>query len=173
MPNQAPTRFTLRPWRKGDEEALVLHGNNRKVWRNLTELFPHPYTLQDAENWISVANESPPSTHLAIELEGAAIGGTGFIAGEGTSYRTALFGYWLGEAHWGKGIATRAAREMAKQVFSNPRFARLEASVFEWNTPSMRVLEKAGFVREGVLKKSVFKDGQLVDSVVYGLLRDA
>jgi RimJ/RimL family protein N-acetyltransferase len=47
---------------------------------------------------------------------------------------------------------------------------RLESPVFEWNPASMRVLEKSGFVREAALKASVFKDGQLIDSVVYALI---
>jgi [ribosomal protein S5]-alanine N-acetyltransferase len=51
-------------------------------------------------------------------------------------------------------------------------FARLEASVFEWNPASMRVLEKTGFVQECVRKCSVFKDGKLIDSMMYVLLTE-
>ncbi|NBS98102.1 MAG: N-acetyltransferase [Betaproteobacteria bacterium] len=163
----------LRPWKQEDKAALVRNANNRKVWRNLTEMFPHPYTEADAEHWLSIANELSPSIHLAIEVEGSAVGGVGVIAGEGIARHTGQFGYWLGEAHWGKGIATAAARAMAAHAFTGPQFMRLEAPVFEWNPPSMRVLEKVGFVREGILKRSVFKDGQLIDSVMYAHTRDA
>ena len=104
----------LRSWRAEDKTTLVRHANNLKVWRNLTEDFPHPYTEADAEDWFSIANNASPSIHLAIELEGEAVGGTGVIAGDGIARHTAQFGYWLSELHWGKGIATAAARSMAR-----------------------------------------------------------
>ena len=105
--------------------------------------------------------------HFAIELDGAAVGGIGARAGEGIFVRTAHFGYWLGEAYWGKGVMTAAGRAMLEYLKADARFARLEAPVFEWNPSSMRVLEKLGFERVAVLRKSVTKDGQLIDSVLY------
>ncbi len=157
----------LRPWREGDQEALVRHANNRRVWRNLTHTFPHPYTLADAEHWLSIANTDPRSIHLAIELQGQAIGGVGAIAGTGISVATADFGYWLGEPFWGRGLATAAASAFKEHLVRSTRFARLQAPVFAWNPASMRVLEKVGFLREGVLRNSVTKDGELIDSVMY------
>ena len=157
----------LRPWREGDQEALVRHANNRRVWRNLTHTFPHPYTLADAEHWLSIANADPRSVHLAIELQGQAIGGVGAIAGTGISVATADFGYWLGESFWGRGLATTAASAFKEHLVQSKRFARLQAPVFAWNPASMRVLEKVGFLREGVLRNSVTKDGELIDSVMY------
>ena len=157
----------LRPWREGDQEDLVRHANNRKVWRNLTHMFPHPYTLADANHWLFIANEDPRSVHLAIELHGQAIGGVGAVAGTGISVATADFGYWLGESFWGRGLATAAASAFKERLVQSKRFARLQAPVFAWNPPSMRVLEKVGFVREGVLRNSVAKDGELIDSVMY------
>ncbi len=100
---------TLREWHAEDIRSLVHHANNRNVWRNLTHMFPHPYTLEDARTWIVLANASPPSLHLAVALNGEAVGGIGAIAGEGISQRTAQVGYWLGEEHWHKGLATAAA----------------------------------------------------------------
>ena len=162
----------LRPWRAGDKPSLVRHANNRKVWRNLTHMFPHPYTPAEAESWISIANEPSSSVHFAIVLKGEPIGGIGAITGEGIFERTAQFGYWIGEEHWHKGLATAAAGAMVAHLRSASAFVRLEAPVFEWNPRSMRVLEKVGFVREGVLRRSVFKDGELIDSVMYALVVD-
>lgn len=167
------TKCFLRRWRDDDRASLVRHANNRKVWRNLTHRFPHPYTAADAQTWVTLANEPSASIHLAIVLDGEAVGGIGAIAGEGISERTAQFGYWLGEEHWHKGLATAAAQAMVEHLRDRSAFARLEAPVFAWNQRSMRVLEKAGFVREGVLRRSVSKDGELVDSVMYALVGEA
>ena len=162
----------LRPWASSDCDSLVRYGNNKLVWRNLTDMFPHPYTVADAVAWIKTANESGPNIFLAIDLAGEAIGGAGVIAADGNSFHTGQFGYWLGQPHWGKGIATRCARSLRDHAFAGGRFKRLEAPVFAWNPASMKVLEKVGFIREGVLRKSILKDGQLIDSVVYAAICD-
>jgi len=160
----------LRPWSVADKPSLISNANNRKVWRNLTSSFPHPYTAADADNWLTHANQPGRSIHVAIALHGSAVGGIGAIAGQGIAEHTCQFGYWLGEPHWGKGIATAAAESFVRHLQAERAFARLEAPVFEWNPASMRVLEKVGFVREGVLRKSVTKDGELLDSVMYAYL---
>jgi len=103
----------------------------------------------------------------AIEVEASAVGGIGVILGEGVHERSGQFGYWLGEPYWGRGIMTAAVRATSEYVMSRFGLLRLEAPVFEWNPASMRVLEKCGFVREGVLRRSVFKDGRIIDSVLY------
>jgi len=157
----------LRPWLPTDVPSLVHHANNVNVWRNLTHTFPHPYTEADAISWVETAAEPGRSVHLAIEFDGKAVGGLGTIAGEGIACETAQFGYWLGQEHWGKGLATAAAGALLNHLMEHKLFARIEASVFAWNPASMRVLERLGFVREGVLRRSVTKDGQLIDSVMY------
>jgi RimJ/RimL family protein N-acetyltransferase len=161
----------LRSWTADDVSSLVAHANDRAVWQNLTDTFPHPYTEEDARTWISLANEEGPSVHLAIEVGGQAVGGIGAIGGTGIAGKTGQFGYWLGRSQWGQGIATAAATAMRRHLLSAGQFARLEAPVFAWNPASMRVLEKAGFVREGTLRNSVFKDGQLIDSVMFAVCR--
>ena len=160
----------LRPWAPADKESLVANANNHRVWRNLADVFPHPYTDADADQWFGIANTPGRSINFAIEVDGAAVGGIGARAGEGIFVRTAQFGYWLGEAFWGRGIMTAAGRSMLEHLKQDARFARLEAPVFEWNPASMRVLDKLGFVREAVKRNSVTKDGQLIDSVLYTYL---
>jgi RimJ/RimL family protein N-acetyltransferase len=163
----------LRTWAIEDLGALLAHANDRDVWRNLTDMFPHPYTEADGRAWISLANEAGPSVHLAIALDDQAVGGIGVAAGTGIARKTGQFGYWLGRSHWGRGLATAAAIALRRHILADGRFARLEAAVFAWNPASMRVLEKAGFVREGTLKNSVFKDGHLTDSVMFAAYLDA
>ena len=160
----------LRRWSPSDAPNLVAQANNRAVWRNLTETFPHPYTDGDAAFWISFANEPSRSLHLCIAVDGCAAGGIGLIAGEGISEKTAQFGYWLGEQYWGKGIGIAAAEAMVAHAKTNLSFVRLEAPVFAWNPRSMRLLERIGFTKEGILRRSVYKDGQVTDSVMYALV---
>jgi ribosomal-protein-alanine N-acetyltransferase len=160
----------LRPWARADQASLIANANNRKVWRNLDDVFPHPYTDADAEAWFQIAASPSRSIHLAIELDGAAVGGISARSGEGIFVRTAHFGYWLGEAHWGQGVMTAAGRALLDYLKADARFVRLESPVLEWNPSSMRVLEKLGFERVALLHKSVTKDGQLIDSVLYSRL---
>ena len=166
LPTALPA-CVLRPWRDADRDDLIRAANNRKVWRNMTHTFPHPYTKHDADLWLAIAADPGASIQLAIDVEGRAVGGIGAIAGEGIFTATAQFGYWLGEPHWGRGIATAAAVALAERIARGRLFARLEAQVFDWNPASMRVLEKAGFSREAVLRSAATKDGYLIDTVLY------
>ena len=63
----------IRSWQPKDELDLARNANNRKIWLNLTSLFPHPYTEIDAENWMQSANKPTLNTHLAIEFAGIAV----------------------------------------------------------------------------------------------------
>ena len=69
----------IRPWRPGDEEALVAHANNYKVWRNMRDRFPYPYTMDDAREWIQRAREESHGVNFAIVVDGEAAGGIGLI----------------------------------------------------------------------------------------------
>jgi RimJ/RimL family protein N-acetyltransferase len=158
----------VRDWRIGDRTSLLQFANNRNIWRNLTHRFPHPYTEENADAWFALlAAQMPEPTHWAIEVEGQAVGGIGVDLGEGVFAKSGHFGYWLGEPFWSRGIMSAAASAVSTYVMSRFDLVRLEASVFQWNPASMRVLEKAGFVREGLLRRSVFKDDAVIDSVLY------
>jgi len=163
-------RCVLRPWRRGDEPSLARHANNRKVWRNLRDAFPHPYTIDDAHAWIASIVDVAPVRNFAIEVGGSAAGGIGVAPFADVHARSAEIGYWLAEEHWGRGIATEAVRAATSYAFGSLGVVRVQAAVFAWNEASMRVLEKCGYAREGVLAKSVFKDGELIDSVLYAIL---
>jgi ribosomal-protein-alanine N-acetyltransferase len=160
----------VREWSRSDKASLVHQANNRNVWRNLTHRFPHPYTDTHAEAWFAMLEAMPEPSHWAIEVDGAAVGAIGCLLGEGVYKRTAQFGYWLGEAYWRRGIMSAAVKALVPYAMERFRLVRLESPVFEWNPASMRVLEKCGFVREAVLRASVSKDGQLIDSVLYAFI---
>ncbi len=165
-------RFTLREWRPGDAESLAQHANNIKIWRNLHDAFPHPYTRADADAWIEQTSAVPSGTVFAIVVGGKAVGGIGINPMKDEHRRTAAIGYWLGESYWGRGIATEALRAMTDHAFATFDLARLEAYVFEWNLASARVLEKAGYTREAVLRKRVTKEGRTVDCFLYARVRE-
>ena len=163
-------KCVVRDWSRADKASLLHHANNRNVWRNLTHRFPHPYTDADAEGWFALVESMPEPTSWTIEVDGAAVGGIGCQLGEGIYAKTALFGYWLGEAFWGRGIMSAAVQRVAPYSLEHFGLRRLESPVFAWNPPSMRVLEKAGFVREGVRRAAVVKGGEITDEVLYALV---
>lgn len=164
--------FQLRPWRRGDEPALVRHADNRNIWINLRDRFPHPFTADAARAWIdqNEAHQGPP-LNLAIEVDGEAAGGVGLEPLGDVFRHTAEIGYWLAEAHWGRGIVTEALRLTTAYAFDAFAYERLEAGVFEWNPASARVLEKAGYVLEGRHRRAVVKDGRMGDILIYARLR--
>ena len=163
-------RCVVRDWARSDKASLVRHANNRNVWRNLTHRFPHPYSDVHADAWFAMLEAMPEASHWAIEVEGEAVGAIGCMLGEGVYKRSAQFGYWLGEAYWGRGIMTAAVQAVVPYAMERFRLVRLESPVFAWNPVSMRVLEKCGFEREALLRASIAKDGQIIDSVLYALV---
>ena len=164
--------WKLRPWQPGDEAALVKYGNNRAIWRNLGDRFPHPYTAKDAEDWVKSSSNCSPATFLAIATPDEAIGNIGLRPQDDVHFRSAELGYWLAEPFWGQGIATRSVRAFSEYAFDNFDIIRLFAIVFDWNPASARVLEKAGFTLEARMRKSATKDGHTVDELLYALVRE-
>jgi len=162
----------IRSWRAGDEPALAKHANSRSIWLNVRDRFPHPYTLADAEAWVAKVLDAEPETQFAIEVEGEAAGGIGLFLQQDVERFSAEIGYWLGEAHWGRGLTTAAVRRFTDYAFATFDLCRIYAGVFAWNPASARVLEKAGYVLEGRLRRAAVKDGRVVDSLVYATVRD-
>ena len=163
-------KSVIRNWAPSDKAALVRFANNRNIWRNLSHRFPHPYTDADADWWFSFLAGMPEPTLWAIEVDGLAVGSIGVLLGEGIYGKSAEFGYWLAEPYWGRGIMTDAVKTASRYAMDRFDLIRLESPVFEWNPASMRVLEKCGFEREGVLRASAVKDGQVIDRVLYALV---
>jgi ribosomal-protein-alanine N-acetyltransferase len=160
----------VRSFRRSDAGSIASHANNRKVWINLRDAFPHPYTLEDAHKFIEFTLSRTPESHFAIVVEGEVVGGIGFKLHEDVERVSAEVGYWLGEAYWGRGIATDALKAMTRYAIDTYGLARVYALPFEWNAPSMRVLEKAGYVLEGRMRRSAVKDGKIIDQLLYAYL---
>ncbi len=165
-------RCAVRSWRWIDAEPLQHHANNRKVWRNLHDFFPSPYTMHDARRWLARCLSAPQETAFAIDVEGRCVGGIGFVIKPGPSARSVEVGYWLGEEYWGRGLATESTRALSEYILEQyPEVCRLFAQVFPWNTASMRVLEKAGYTRECIMRRAAIKAGEVIDIVQYARIR--
>jgi [ribosomal protein S5]-alanine N-acetyltransferase len=160
-------RCTIRDWRTDDAESLAKHANNRGVWITLRDRFPHPYTLEDARKFLSGKTTRQSEKNFCIEISGAAAGGIGIHVGEDVHRHTAEFGYWLGEEFWGHGVMSEVVPAFVNYCFEKFSLHRISAQTYSSNPASARVLEKAGFVLEGRLRKNVFKDGQILDSLLY------
>ena len=162
----------LRPWRPSDREALAALANDRRISINLRDLFPYPYGVEDADRFIAMAQSLVPPTSFAIEASGQLAGGIGYTLHTDVERVAAEVGYWIGVPFWGRGIATEAVRLVTATAFArHPDLRRLYALPFASNPASARVLEKAGYQREGVMRQSAIKDGVVQDQWLYAILR--
>ena len=161
------SRCAVRPWHSRDAGAIVRHADNVKVAKQLRDRFPHPYTRHDASEFLQFAASVDPPTNLAIEVAGEAVGGVGFVPGTDIERYCVEIGYWLGESMWGRGIATEAVTLVSDYVFDELGMLRLFAVPFADNAASCRVLEKAGYTREGIMRSSSVKFGESRDQALY------
>ena len=162
--------YMIRSWCDTDVESLQRYANNRKIWLNLRDIFPHPYTIEDARWWIEHTSQEDPERSFAIATTEKPIGGIGLIFGDDVHRYNAELGYWLAEPFWGCGIMTEAVRAFSEYAFTKFTLNRIYAEAFAHNLASMRVLEKAGFAREGVFRASVVKDGTILNQIIYAKL---
>lgn len=161
------TRCVVRRWRTNDADALVRQANNLSVARHLRDRFPHPYTPADARAFLSsVGGNGHLPENLAIDVDGQAAGGIGFSRGHDVERFSAEVGYWLGEQYWGRGITTEALLLVTGWLFQQ-NLLRLFALPFADNPASVRVLEKAGYAREALLRSSCVKYGVPRDQLLY------
>jgi [ribosomal protein S5]-alanine N-acetyltransferase len=167
------TCCVLRPLRVSDAAAIARHANNINIARHLRDRFPHPYHEQHARDFIAAVSEGENAgTTLAIEVDGEAAGAIGFIKGSDVERYAAEVGYWLSETHWGRGIVTEALILLTAEIFARRELLRLFALPFADNAPSVRVLEKAGYTREGVLRASAVKYGRPRDQILYARINE-
>ncbi|UFH52350.1 GNAT family N-acetyltransferase [Spirosoma sp. KNUC1025] len=161
----------LRPFQLSDADSVLKHANNRALWLNLRDRFPHPYTQADAEWWVNFASTLSPLTGFAIDIDGEAVGAIGLELHSDIERCSAEVGYWLGEQHWGKGIMSAALRAITDYGFNQFELTRIYAVPFVRNAPSVRILEKAGYQLEGLMRRSAIKDGVILDQFLYASVR--
>lgn len=164
--------YVVRDVRPEDASSIAVYADNPRVAANLRDIFPHPYHLEDAERFLQGVTEQEPRTVFAIATESEAIGVIGLTLGEDVHRFTAELGYWLGESFWGRGIMTDAVRAVVEYGFSEVGVLRICAEPYAGNVGSARVLEKAGFELEGRMRANVFKDGRILDQLVYSVTNE-
>ena len=160
-------RCVVRTWRKSDADSLVVHADNINVAKHLRDRFPHPYTHQDARAFLKHAIASEDPTNLAIDVGGTAVGAIGYVPGRDVERYSAEIGYWLGESMWGRGICTEALELLTEYAFTRMNVLRMFALPFADNAGSVRVLEKAGYSREGLMRSNSVKYGVIKDQLLY------
>src|SRR5215211_3181953 len=126
----------VRSYRLDDAPSLAKHGNNRRIWENLRDRFPHPYTPEGAIEYISHLLQSANPTSFAIDVDGQAVGGISLHIGTDIERIGAEMGYWIGEEFWGRGIATSAIRLVTSFAFSQLDLIRVFAIPFTSNVGS-------------------------------------
>jgi RimJ/RimL family protein N-acetyltransferase len=164
-------KFTLRPWVIDDLDCLLKYANNAAIADYMTDQFPHPYTIEKARAFIEQAANASPIHVFAIDINGQAMGGIGIHPQTDIHFKNAELGYWLAEPLWGQGIITRAILQMADYGFKTYDVNRIFARPFGTNIGSQKALEKAGFTLEGRFEKSLFKNGEYVDELIYAIRR--
>ena len=157
----------LRELEITDKEKLTELADNKNIWDNVRDYLPHPYKLSDAEFFINSVKKENPRQNFGIEYEGELCGVIGLIVQNDVYKKSAELGYWIGEYYWGKGIATKAVELITKYGFEKLQIIRIYSSVFENNIASMKVLEKNGFLSEGIFKKAVIKNEIIMDEHRY------
>jgi len=161
--------FTLRKWELNDLDDLVKYANNSNVSKFMTNKFPCPYLPENGKEFIEMAMKGNPANIFAIEIDGHASGGIGLHLQADVHEKNAELGYWLAEPFWGNGIITNAIKEMVTYGFSTFQINRIFAVPFGTNISSQKVLEKAGFVLEARFDKTIYKNGEYLDELVYAV----
>lgn len=163
----------IRKWRLSDAADLASALSNKHVQDNLRDGLPYPYTEQDAAAYIQamLSADKNETFAFAITIDDKAIGSIGIFRQGNIHRQTAELGYYLAESCWGKGIMTAAVKQACAYVFGNSDIIRIFAEPFAGNTASCRVLEKAGFQLEGILKSNAVKNGTILDMKLYALIK--
>lgn len=160
---ESKVSYMLRPLKMEDAYSIAYNADNQNIWNNVRDYFPHPYSVQDAMDFISFVTEKPSVQDFAIVVEGEAVGCLGYIPGSDVERISAEVGFWIGEDYWNRGVMSSAVKELINYVFDNTEIVRLFAVVFEGNFASMKVLEKAGFKKLTILHNAAVKNGNMID----------
>lgn len=163
-------KVSIRRLNKNDKRVLANLANNKEIFNNVRDFFPFPYHEKDAEGFIELCSKEDPPVSFGIEYNGDLAGVAGLVLQYDIYRKSAEIGYWIGEPYWNKGIATHAVKLIIAYAFDTLKLLKLYCGVFDTNTASQKVVEKCGFEKEGILKKQLIKNNQIMDEYRYGLV---
>jgi len=163
--------FELRKWEKADSENFFKYSHNTKIAENMRDAFPS--TLEDCRKAVESfsCNDEAQQCCRAIVVNGEAAGCIALFLKNDVYCKSAEIAFWLGEPFWGRGIMGRAIKQLCQIAFEQYDIVRIFAEPYAHNIGSRKALEKAGFVLEGIMKKSVYKNGRFFDSCMYALVK--
>ena len=164
----------IREWRLSDAVDLAMALSNKKVQDNLRDGLPFPYTEKDSLEYINamLTADKNDTFAFAVTVYDKVIGSISVFR-QGNIHRlTAELGYYISEEYWGNGIMTEAVKQICDYVFRNSDIIRIYAEPFSYNTASCRVLEKAGFQFEGLLRQNAIKNNKVIDMKMYALIKE-
>lgn len=164
----------IREWKIEDKYTLAELLNNKNILNNLRDGLPYPYTVKDAEEYITamLSSDRTKIFAFAITADDMVVGSIGVFRCDSIHSRTAEMGYYIGEPYWKNGFATSAVKQACNYVFTHTDIIRIFAEPFAYNTASCRVLEKAGFQLEGILHSNAVKNGNILDMKLYALVKE-
>ncbi len=164
----------IRKWQIADALNLAELLNNKNILDNLRDGLPYPYTTKDAEDYIQamVSADQDKTFAFAITVDDKPVGSIGVFRCENIHFRTAEMGYYIGEDYWGKGLGTSAVIQVCDYMFGYTDIIRIFAEPFAYNAASCRVLEKAGFQFEGLLRSNAVKNGKVLDMKMYSRIKE-
>lgn len=165
-------KVILEKW-SPDLKQELMNICNRVDRSNLSNRLPYPYTEESADWWLGMVSEhdGKDGVFRAIVADGKVVGNISVEQKADVYCRDGEIGYLLLTENWSKGIMTEAVRQICEIAFSELDIIRITGLVYAPNISSQRVLEKNGFVREGLQKDAVWKDGRVYDLCLYGKLK--
>ncbi|QNK40253.1 GNAT family N-acetyltransferase [Caproicibacter fermentans] len=165
----------IRSWRIEDAEELAVALNNKNIQDNLRDGLHYPYTVKDAQEFISamLSADKEKTYAFAITVDDKMIGSIGAFRCSNIHSRTAEMGYYIAEPYWRKGFGTNAVKQTCNYIFKRTNIIRIFAEPFAYNIASCRILEKSGFQCEGVLHSNAVKNGRVIDMKMYALIRES
>ena len=162
---------SLRKLELYDASIIAELANNKKIAFHMRDGFPYPYTFKEATEFIKFTQQDKSNAIFGVEYNNEIVGATGLHGQEDINRFSMELGYWIGEAFWSKGIATKAVALIIDYGFKNLDINRIFAGTIEGNLASSKVLERNNFKLEGVSRKSAFKNETFKDEYHFAILK--
>lgn len=145
-----------------DEEVAKNAGwpkhEKKEDTKELVKMWVEEYQEENVFNWIIVLDKVPIGSITVVSKD--------------MNNHTCELGYNIGRKYWNQGYATEAIHDVVEYLFNSNLFDTITAQCFEFNIPSIRVLEKNGFIKEGILRNRYIMNNKKINLVELSLLKE-